>query len=90
MRRESLEMPDGQARLAAERHAALYQPKRRGCSGALRADAKFCPCSPREPGDYGEVPRCLLYVPIERFNRNKKKSEIQMLVSELIGNRRQL
>lgn len=33
---------------------------------------------------------CQLYVLIERLKLNKKKSEIQMLVSKLIGNRMRL
>lgn len=90
MQRESQEMPDRQPQLSAQRHAVLYQLRRGGCSSAVRADAKFCPCTPCKPDDYREVLRCLLYVPIEQLNLNKKKSEIQMLLSKLIGNRMQL
>lgn len=90
MQRESLEMPDGQAQPSVQRHAVIYQLKRRGCSRAGRPDAKFCPSTPCKPDNYREVPRCLLYVLIEQLNLNKKKSEIQMLVSKLIGNRMQL
>lgn len=56
----------------------------------VRADAKVCPCTRCKPDDYREVPRRLLHVLIEQLNLNKKKSEIQMLVSKLIGNRMQL
>ncbi|RMC10628.1 hypothetical protein DUI87_12339 [Hirundo rustica rustica] len=59
-----------------------------GCLG--NQQLQLCPHTPCKPHGSREVLRCLWDALIEQLNLNEAESEIQMLVSELIGNRTQL
>jgi len=88
MQREGPETADGQPQLSAGPGCAL--PALPRAAAAPRADARLCLCTLCKSDNCREVPGCLLEALIKQLNLNKEKSEIQMLVSNLIGNRTQL
>lgn len=86
MQRESLEMPDRQ-----HQHTLCSTSSNPGAAPVPFVQMPSFALTPHvSQTTTREVPSCLLYVLIEQLKPNKTKSEIQMLVSKLIGNRMQL
>lgn len=88
MQREGPETADRQPQLpTGPRRAPPALPR---AAVAPRADARLCMRTLCKSEHCRELPGCLLQALIKQLNLNKEKSEIQMLVSKLIGNRTQL